>query len=195
MSKLNTFAILGILFLSSILLANGMYSNSVLVLAEQENEAEVNADIEQENKCKKDTECENENELNNQLSITNITQTQEQTAESQTTLNVIKIVRCEEIGNNRLEIECPGGIVPEAFTMLVSGNNPSPSQFPGSQDGTLVTIGAGPYTVSETAESEGLLSDFSGDCTQTGPHTGKGTIAEGEEQTCTVTNTFLIGDT
>ncbi len=40
--------------------------------AQQENEAEIKADIEQENKCKKDTECENENEVNNSLNITGL---------------------------------------------------------------------------------------------------------------------------
>jgi len=64
------------MFFSSILLGNGMYSNSVSVFA-QENEAEIEADIEQENKCKKDTECENENEINNQLNL-NGTQPQQQ---------------------------------------------------------------------------------------------------------------------
>ena len=66
------------MFLSATLLASGMYSNQIFVLAQQTNEAEVNADIEQENKCKKDTECEDENEINNLLNITTITQTQQQ---------------------------------------------------------------------------------------------------------------------
>ncbi|NOJ30355.1 MAG: hypothetical protein DA328_09345 [Nitrososphaeraceae archaeon] len=172
---------------------NSTFQSAFIKTYAQENEAEVEANIEQENKCKKDSECENENELNNQLSITNITQTQ--TAESQTTLNVIKIVRCELLNDREQQIPCPGGIVPEAFTIIVEGNNPSPSQFQGSEEGTIVTIGVGGYTVSETADSEGLLTDFSGDCTQTGPHIGEGNIAEGEEQTCTVTNTFLIDST
>jgi len=75
MYKLNVFALFGIVFLSSILLGSGMYSNQIF--AQQENEAEVEVDIEQENKCKKDTECENENEINNSLTITT-TQGQEQ---------------------------------------------------------------------------------------------------------------------
>ena len=70
MSNLKKFALFGMLFMSSILLANGMYSNQVFA---QVNEAEINVDIEQENKCKKDTECENENEINNSLNIVNIT--------------------------------------------------------------------------------------------------------------------------
>jgi len=64
------------MFLSSILLGSGFYSNSVPIYA-QENEAEIEASIEQENKCKKDTECKNENEINNSLTIIT-TQTQEE---------------------------------------------------------------------------------------------------------------------
>ena len=95
MTKLNVFAAFAVLFLSSVLLANGMYSNKIFAIEAQNennhdqngnlNEAEINADIEQENKCKKDTECENENEINNQLSITNITTiTQEQEEQPET---------------------------------------------------------------------------------------------------------------
>ena len=95
MTKLNVFAAFAVLFLSSVLLANGMYSNKIFAIDAQNennhdqngnlNEAEINADIEQENKCKKDTECENENEINNQLSITNITTiTKEQEEEPET---------------------------------------------------------------------------------------------------------------
>ena len=71
MNKLQIYTIFGIMFLSSILLGNGLYSNSFSVFA-QENEAEIEADIEQENKCTKDTECENENEIDNKLTIKNI---------------------------------------------------------------------------------------------------------------------------
>jgi len=82
MSKTNVFALFGILFFSSILLGNGIYSGQVFALENQtgtENEAEVEADIEQENKCKKDTECENENEINNSLNIVNPQQNNTQT--------------------------------------------------------------------------------------------------------------------
>jgi len=71
LNKLNIYAVFGIVFLSSMLLGNGIYSNQIF--AQNENEAEIEADIEQENKCKKDTECENENEINNRLNITTIT--------------------------------------------------------------------------------------------------------------------------
>jgi len=58
MSK-KVFSIFGILFLSSVFLGSGMYSNPIY--AQNENEAEIEADIEQENKSKNDTYSENEN--------------------------------------------------------------------------------------------------------------------------------------
>jgi len=45
MNKLQIYTLFGIMFMSSIYLGNGMYSNNVSVIAQQENEAEVNADI------------------------------------------------------------------------------------------------------------------------------------------------------
>ncbi len=62
-----------------------MYSSSSHVFAQQENEAEIEANIEKKNKCKKDTECENENEINNSPDIVNnTTQQQQQQQEPQT---------------------------------------------------------------------------------------------------------------
>jgi len=107
MSKLNIFAVFGILFLSSVLLGSGMYSTNQIYAQENqtgtENEAEVEADIEQENKCKKDTECENENELNNELSIINQNQGQ-----TQSSLTVKKeIFGCNNISyNGYIEMNC-----------------------------------------------------------------------------------------
>ncbi len=87
MFKPNFYAIFGILFLSSILLGNGMYSTNQIFAQQNQtetvNEAEIKADIEQENKCSKETECENENKINNQLNIvSNATQSQQQQQES-----------------------------------------------------------------------------------------------------------------
>jgi len=106
MSKTNVFALFGILFLSSVLLGNGMYSGQVFALENQtgtENEAEVEADIEQENKCKKDTECKNENELNNQLSITTTTGQQQEEPETPTCETCFTNTLSEEELNNYLE--------------------------------------------------------------------------------------------
>jgi len=200
MNSINLVAIFGIVFLSSILLVNGIYSNQIFAQENQtgtNNEAEIEADIEQENKCKKDTECENENEINNSLNILtqNVTQSQEK-PQSETTLEVAKVVNCSYTGQ---EGDCPNEFFTEAdFLITVTGNNPSPSEFPGNFPGTLVTIGAGDYTVSEITEiitQYDIVTTFSEDCTQVGPTQSEGTIADGETQRCIITNTFLINDT
>ena len=73
-----------------------------------------------------------------------------------------------------------GDAVASDFTMSVAGNGPSPSSFPGSAEGTLISIGAGTYEVTESGVS-GYTPSFAGDCV--------GSIAPGEHKTCTVTNT------
>lgn len=66
------------------------------------------------------------------------------------------------------------------FTMQVTGINVSSSSFPGAESpGTIVTLDAGNYSVSETGLF-GYNPSYSTDCT--------GTISAGEEKTCTVTN-------
>jgi len=217
MSKLNIFTLFGILFLSSILLGSGTFvSNQTSILA-QENEAEVEVDIEQENKCKKDTECENENEINNSLTITNITQAQQQEEQpEQTQLIVTKLVECESIGGepNNLavcsfaesSINFPS---PEDFEITVIANNAQPSNFPGSSSGTPVEMDAGDYTVEETLANTGELQTeldatsiiittaVDGDCIGNFNinnvfEDATGTIAEGETQECTLINTIKI---
>jgi len=194
MSKTNVFALFGILFLSSVLLGNGMYSGQVFALENQtgtENEAEIEADIEQENKCKKDSDCDNENEINNTLNITTITSTGQQ--EESSTLNVTKTLTCSTSG---LYPEFCENLGPEDVLITVTGNNPNPDEFPGSSEGTLVTLGAGDYRVNESFNispgegSFGVIATFSEDCTQVGPTQSEGTIAEGEAQTCIIDNAF-----
>ncbi|NOJ30375.1 MAG: hypothetical protein DA328_09445 [Nitrososphaeraceae archaeon] len=68
-----------------------------------------------------DTKCENENELNNQLTITNITQSQE--VQPETTLNVIKTFTCQLNGNTQNCENLDVGL--EFFVFTVTGNNPS----------------------------------------------------------------------
>ena len=91
------------MFLSSILLGNGIYSIIPKVNAQEnqtgtDNEAKINTDIEQENKCKKDTECENENELNNKLSNNNIIQsTEESLSPEQTCEDCFSILSQQKI--------------------------------------------------------------------------------------------------
>jgi hypothetical protein len=93
------------------------------------------------------------------------------------TLLVKKVVVCDLTTKDRIIRICPK---PEAFTITVTGNNPDPASFPGSGTGTLVTLGVGPYSVSEPNHGNFDVS-FSADCT--------GTIAAGDQKTCTVTNT------
>ena len=72
-----------------------------------------------------------------------------------------------------------GTAVPSSFTMNVTGNNPSQASFPGSDSGVAITLEPGAYSVSETGPA-GYAATFSADCL--------GTIAAGENKTCTVTN-------
>ena len=72
-----------------------------------------------------------------------------------------------------------GTAVPSDFTISVTGTDVSPSSFSGSSSGTLVTLDAGSYNVTETGPS-GYTGSFSADCS--------GTISLGESKTCTITN-------
>lgn len=72
-----------------------------------------------------------------------------------------------------------GTAVAGDFTMHVSGTNVSDPSFPGSASGTIVTVDPGSYAVTEDAVY-GYTGSFSADCT--------GTVAAGENKTCTVTN-------
>ena len=75
-----------------------------------------------------------------------------------------------------------GTASPSDFTIGVTGNNPSPSQFPGSSSGTTVTLGQGSYQVTETGIVANYDPTYSSDCS--------GTISAGQTKTCTITNTF-----
>jgi uncharacterized repeat protein (TIGR01451 family) len=91
------------------------------------------------------------------------------------------------VTNSKLPIltvvkEVVGGIKsPGDFQIGVSGNNPSPSTFPGSAQGTVVILGPGAYDVSET-EDPRYTASYSADCKD-------GSIDYGESKTCTITNT------
>jgi hypothetical protein len=98
------------------------------------------------------------------------------------TLLVKKEVVCETDTIKTRQIStCPP---PGEFTITVTGNHPDRASFSGSETGTLVTLGVGSYKVSED-ELRGFEVSFSGDCNAN----GDGTIAAGDHQTCTVTNT------
>lgn len=72
-----------------------------------------------------------------------------------------------------------GDLVANDFALSVSGNQATPSNFPGDSNGTLVTLVAGAYSVSEV-ENTGYKATYSTDCS--------GAIAAGETKTCTITN-------
>ena len=91
------------------------------------------------------------------------------------------------ITNSKLPIlkvikDVVGGVkVPSDFQISVSGNDPSPSSFAGSADGTVVTLLPGGYNVSEN-EDPHYAASYSADCKER-------QIAYGETKTCTITNT------
>lgn len=67
------------------------------------------------------------------------------------------------------------------FTIEVTGGNPDPSSFAGSEDGVPVIIDAGAsYSVLETNGPSGYHVSYSGAC--------EGIMPEGGEATCTITN-------
>src|SRR5439155_863302 len=73
-----------------------------------------------------------------------------------------------------------GSASAESWTMTVTGTAPSPASFPGSEAGTLVTLNPGAYAVSENAAIEGYSPTLSAGCV--------GTLAAGEQKTCTISN-------
>ena len=95
-------------------------------------------------------------------------------------LKVTKIVLCPE------DVVCP---TPSDFTMSVSGNNPSPSSFPGSAQGSFVRLGPGIYSVSERSPTNPppgltLRSSFSPEC--------NGSINPSDSISCTIVNQYTI---
>jgi uncharacterized repeat protein (TIGR01451 family) len=65
------------------------------------------------------------------------------------------------------------------FTMTVSGNSQSVSNFAGSEAGTEIGLNEGSYSVDELADT-GYAKSLSADCS--------GTITIGQTKTCTITN-------
>jgi uncharacterized repeat protein (TIGR01451 family) len=66
------------------------------------------------------------------------------------------------------------------FTMNVTGTNVSSASFPGAETGTVVTLDSGTYSVTESGGPDGYGASMSADCS--------GTIAVGDDKTCTITN-------
>jgi hypothetical protein len=141
------------------------------------------------------------------------------------TLNVSKSVTCTYVfGAVVPELACElleDRITENQFLIQLTDDNPVPSQFPGSESGTIVTLGAGNYVVSETPDVVAIQADidylvqqfeaqsggteytisyqviFTGDCTDVNPNNpnsteATGTIGAGESQTCNIENHFTI---
>ncbi|HJT83692.1 MAG TPA: beta-propeller fold lactonase family protein [Nitrososphaeraceae archaeon] len=105
--------------------------------------------------------------------VTNIYQAEDQSAE----LIVIK-----DIVNNYNNDESATKLKPSAFTIKVSGNDPSPKSFPGrSGSGITVTLDPGSYSVAEKGPP-GYSTNYSNDC--------EGKIKSGQVRVCIITNEF-----
>ena len=102
------------------------------------------------------------------------------------------------------------GIAPNSFDILVSGNNANPSEFPGSNSGTLVTIEEGLFSISEQFDEILISSSPPEICSiiNTNPNAGAtfpdgaicavfsencdGSIEGGENQECSIENYVLL---
>ncbi|MGE0243857.1 MAG: hypothetical protein AB7F53_08615, partial [Nitrososphaeraceae archaeon] len=104
--------------------------------------------------------------------ITNVYQSEDQSAQ----LIVIK-----DIVNNYKNDDSTK-LKPSAFTIKVSGNDPSPKSFPGrSGSGITVTLDPGSYTVTEKGPP-GYSTNYTNDC--------EGKIKSGQVKVCIITNEF-----
>jgi hypothetical protein len=82
----------------------------------------------------------------------------------------------------------PVPITSADFTLHVNGNNPSPTEFPGSAAGITVFLAPGPYAVTEEFSNHPPISNY-GTYVQTFSQDCVGTISDGENKECIVTNT------
>ena len=131
------------------------------------------------------------------------------------TLSVSKTMACRsEGGQPSDQAVCAYALAsanfpkPSEFSITVSGNNPSPSEFQGSTTPVDVTIGAGDYQVSENglnvdyfpiliemrASSATNELSFTGNCVQDSIQVSRadGSISSGGTQTCNLVNTIVL---
>ena len=138
------------------------------------------------------------------------------------TLNVTKTVACVEdttsngLSAQQVEPRDPCDAIEEdipenLFLIDVTDTTPTPPQFAGSTAGTLVTLGAGTYTVEETpsatirdlldaiedetsTEITGPFASFTGNCVidPLVEFGATGNIAGGASETCNIVNTFQV---
>jgi len=160
--------------------------------------------------------CINNN--NNTVVVVNETLPEQRVPAEPTTanLNVTKLVTCTDTTANGPVDGCAAleqQITEGQILIEVTNDNPDPSQFFGSQLGTIVTLGAGGYVVLETPDAVAIAADiafledqfpgknfngpnvsFTGNCMQTGMNSfsATGGIGPGESQTCGIVNNFEI---
>lgn len=124
-------------------------------------------------------------------------------------LNVTKNIDCISTGGNPSNEAICGfvgvEVIPEDFTITVTGNDPIPSSFGAIDSGTLVTLGADAYSISEDSfnELENLKNTLGTDnmtfelsvsdnCSIDSSGTVVGNINSGEQQTCGLLNTVNV---
>jgi hypothetical protein len=125
------------------------------------------------------------------------------------TLAVGKVVTCNLIDVSQATEEAcitiENTLSPDDFNIAVTGNEPDPDEFPGSNNQpVVVTLGAGDYEVTEELPNLPTLpagvtvsrtTTFEGDCADVDPSdpesiVATGTIEAGESQTCTLDNLY-----
>jgi len=135
----------------------------------------TNQSISQKNLCFRSNTCRQsavgQNTIGDDNSVSGFADQSQQSALLPTaTLTVTKIVAGRTTA------------VPPQFTMHVTGNNPNPPNFVGSSTGIDVTLGSGPFKVTETVPAGSFFTNTTaGDCA--------GTITAGQHLSCTITNT------
>lgn len=129
---------------------------------------------------------------------------------SEATLDVIYLVDCQSTGgqpsNDAVCSEALDIAPPSAFPVTIDANNPNPSTFPGSSDGTRVTLDAGQYRLDSDIDQaqddleQGLNTEevsfdigaSGGSCTNGESGDAVGTVRAGQHQTCIVQITIVV---
>ncbi len=144
----------------------------------------------------------------------NVNDNEQQVSPPETTLTVAKKIVCTDEIEGDCEDLLSTTIDESDFLFQVTGNNPNPSeQFPSSTSGTVVTLDPGDYQVIEDfgqyitdiiawlqspdhndpPRQAALIVSYTGDCDEdSGGFITRGTIAAGQTQTCTATNSITI---
>src|SRR5215212_5361853 len=111
----------------------------------------------------------------NECTITNVYQPEDKSAQLIVITNVI---------DNNNDDDSDPIRKPSAFTITVSGNNPTPRSFPGKSGlGVIVNLDPGRYSITEKGPS-GYTIDYSDGC--------QGTISAGEAKACIITNEAIL---